>query len=256
MLKINFVFKKIIYIFLFLAIFLALYGIFNSYKLRKINQEITNSEVLFNDITIDALNKSRKQADSLSSGEKESILKYINDEYYLKINGYLRKEIPLISDELKNDIKNIENALNKAYLPEDTLLYRSVKGDFIENVFFDKKIADLMKKHPSNSYKNLERVNSFLTGKIFVERGFMSTSYNINETYVAPIRLKINAPKGSRALALDGISTSEEEEVLINRCTIWKIKSVNYGNMGKKRIWDIVLEAIPNISNSIYFCGK
>ena len=256
MIKNSLILKKRILIFLFLLIPFILCGIFNCCETKKVNENIVHNKKFFDSITKDALNESYKQADNLSFYEKESILKYIDDKNYRRINGYLRKETLNIDYDLKNDIKNIECALNKAFLPDDTLLYRSVKEDFIEKVFFDKKIANLMKRYPSRNYKNLKKVNSFLTGKAFVEFGFMSTSYNAYLTYASPIKLKVNAPKGTKALALDSISTSEEEEILINRCSIWKITDVDYAKMGNKTIWEVTLEAIPKVSNSVSLCSK
>ena len=241
-------YKNIIIIFIILA--LCAIGFFVSKKITENNKEIekiVSTQSYYNDITEKALKESIKQEDLLNDKEKESILNYIDDNYYPKINGYLRGEIEDISQSLKNDIKNIDNSLKKTSLPEDMLLYRGVKSDFIEKVFKDKEISKIMKKYPSYNAKKLKIVREFLINKTFVEYGFMSTSYNSNNIFKTPILLKINAPKGLHALALEDIAKGSEQEILINKGYKWKITEVLYSiSMSGKRVWDITLELCNN----------
>ena len=208
-------------------------------------EKIVSIQKCYNDITENALKESIMQAENLSPKEKESILHYVDDNYYAKINGYLRGEFQDIPQFLKNDIEIIDYAFKKAYLPENMLLYRSVKDDFIEKVFKDKEIAEMMKKNPSYNAKNLKKVREFLINKTFIEYGYMSTSYNKYNIYRAPIMLKINAPKGIKALALEDITKGNEQEILMNRGYKWKITEVLYSkNKVNKRVWEITLELV------------
>lgn len=234
--------RKILFLLTIIASLFYVNYLINKQEIERI--PISNN--YYNEITGISLNESIEQSKTLSYEEKVSILNYI-DDYFLQINGYLRGELPDISRSLKNDIENIHNALDKSFLPEDTLLYRGVNADFIENVFKDKDISMIIKGYPTYSAKNLKKARAFLIGKTFVEKGFMSTTYSENRLFVRPIILKINAPKGLNALVLDDISGGDEKEILIKNDYQWKITDVFYANiMGKKMTWNIVIELVPN----------
>lgn len=74
---------------------------------------------------------SREQIEKLTSGEKKAIRGYVDDAQN-RTNQYIRdREIGLrgISDSMENRIKNLDLAIDKNQLTQDTILYHGFNSD-------------------------------------------------------------------------------------------------------------------------------
>ena len=211
---------------------------FNKYNIQTKNEAYSG----FSEITNETLEKLHAQTESLSKEEKEAFLVWIDEKFYMNINMYLRDVVFIKSTKLKKTIGYMESALKKSSLPQDIILYRIVRSDFIETSFSNREISRLMMDYPKKNKRNLEKVRKALINKTFVEKGFMATSYDKNKLYKSPIILKVNAKKGIRALAIDNISSEDEAEILIDKGYKWVISDVNYDkDKWGKTIWLITV---------------
>ncbi len=195
----------------------------------------------FKELSEKSLNESRKQVENLSELEIYSIKKYTNRDICKQINGVLRGDLKTVSKSIKEHIKNIENALKKASLPQDTILYRGVDNNFIESEF-GKEIAKITKSELNE--ENLLKLKHFLKGQDWTEKGFMSTSYKKENAYDKSILLKINAPKGINALVIDEISDFEQSESLIIKGYKWRIEKIEIEKKDKKNKWEFTIKLV------------
>jgi len=190
--------------------------------------------------------QSRQQAIDITNSEEKAIKEYTDTMDYININAYLRGNISEISKSKAKTIRKITDALNKSSLPQNTMLYRGVKSDFIEKVFNNSDLADLIGDVYDNipTEKDIERVKDALLGKTYIDKGFVSTSrYRFKAFDNSPIMLEINAPKGIHALAVDKISGKKESEVLINKGYKYQIRNINLKeNKDKKLQWNFIVD--------------
>lgn len=151
---------------------------------------------------------------SLSSKEKDSLADYKSNSS--KINGHLRgttTEKP--SAKIKKDVKNIDDAMSKASLKQDTVLHRNVTNDFLDQFGGVKNMKDLI-------------------GKKFSDKAYTSTSL-MPDNYGSgdmKVKLKINAKKGTKGAYVEDILRDgnmqwggKEAEVLLDRNTKFEIVS-------------------------------
>ena len=198
------------------------------------------------------IEESRKQTKSFSSKERESIKTYTDDLAFRTINKYLRNEIEEneIKPEHKQTIENIDRALKKCSLPNDAMLYRGVRSDFIEKVFGNQEIADIIgdvfDEEPKE--EDVLKVQDALLGKPFKDTGFTSTSYARDKAFDhQPLMLEINAPKGINAAAVDKLSKSrdKEGEILINKDYNYVIKKISLKkNKDGRTHWNFIVDLV------------
>ena len=121
------------------------------------------------------------------------------------------------------------STINDKHLPTKMNLYRGVSnpGAFLQD--------------PNWNSKSLDQLRAEYVGKVAVDDGFCSTSTSrgtaqdfantINGTVV-----EITAPKGANAMCMKDLSGFDEKEVLLQKGSGFKIKSIDYDPMTGYRI--------------------
>src|SRR5690606_24916723 len=142
----------------------------------------------------------------LSNDELDAIFDYTGTS--LEINGYLRGKQPG-SEEVKQQIKHIDDAIRKFELKDDIIVYRNVNEDALP--------------------PNTERLKD-LEGTIYKDDGFMSSSV-LREGAIQyyDIMFEITVPAGKgRGAYINEISLykDEEYEFLIKRGSSFRITEV------------------------------
>lgn len=193
----------------------------------------------YKEISWISLNKMREQTKNLSEDEKAIIKKYVfgavrGEDTYLLINcnlrGTLEHYIPKkeITKPLKCRLDYYANQLSapisKTRLPQNTILYRGVDEKGIKLIFAGKKSDSYFSKPVTE--ENLSVLKQKLVGAKYVEKGFMSTSYDKDAVKESKFVFEINAPKELQAVLMDNLGKKEEKEVLINRNTAWEVKDI------------------------------
>ena len=186
-----------------------------------------------------SLNKMREQTRNLSEDEKAVIKKYVfgavrGEDTYLLINcnlrGTLEHYIPKkeITKPLKCRLDFYANQLSapisKARLPQNTILYRGVDEKGIKLIFAGKKLDGYFSKPVTE--ENLTVLKQKLIGAKYIEKGFMSTSYDIDSVKQTKFIFEVNAPKELQAVLMDNLGKKEEKEILINRNSSWEVKDI------------------------------
>ena len=186
-----------------------------------------------------AINKMKSQVRNLTEDEKAVIKKYVfgavrGEDTYLLINCNLRNTlqhyIPAkeITKPLKCRLDYYANQLSapvsKGRLPQNIILYRGVDEKGIKLIFADKKINDYVTKPVTED--NLKFLRQKLVNAIYTEKGFMSTSYDINCTKQTKFVFEINAPKNLQAILLEDLGKKAEKEVLINSNSKWEVTDI------------------------------
>lgn len=130
-------------------------------------------------------------------------------ESYSDINGHLRTGEPA-SAKTKKTIAALDDTLNNASLPENTVVYRGMSMD-------------------KNAVKNLK------PGATFKDKAFVSTSLSEERADVFSnfsygkdaVMFRVKAPKGSKGMAIEAVSGfTLEREVLFARETEFAITKV------------------------------
>lgn len=158
--------------------------------------------------SVDAAEKLYKQGlkEPLTRDEKEVVRKYTEDD-----DPDVNKRLRADNDYYSTTTEGLDDVLGKAALPEDIVAYRGV------------------------SMHGLVRISKY-EGGTFIDRGYMSTSIRKRVAsdfggYVDDgswALLEVRLPKGSSALALDGLGldSGSETEVLVHRNAKFKVVSV------------------------------
>ena len=162
--------------------------------------------------------------------ERVSVQSYTDRNICFQINDHLHNGAPA-SRDIKDAIELIDQALQRAGLPDDMVLCRGVNPD----------VWELMKADPK----------CVTPGEEFTLRGFTSTTYDRARAWkYASERAKdadeiamieVLASKGTRALSLEAHSYSpNDKEILINRNTNFKvIEACKVGNV-MRLIWEVL----------------
>ena len=213
---------------------------------------IEEKTTLTQNMSAEDIEESRKQVNNLERREKESIKIYTDDLAFSPINKYLRNEIGEkdIKPEHKQAIGYIDKALKKCSLPNDTILYRGVRSDFIEKVFGEKEIAELIgdvfDEEPTK--EDILKVQAALLKRPFQDTGFTSTSYAREKAFDhQPLMLEINVPKNTNAAAVDKLSKLREKEgeILINKDYNYVIKKIGLKkNKDSKIQWNFIVDLV------------
>lgn len=174
------------------------------------------------DATKGILEKSNRKIQSLKS-ENKQLLKDYTEDLYVPLNGNLRaksKAYDDIAEKISGSMITSEAPV-KLYrgISEKETLFEWFNGNGIFNIF--------------DEYGNIDR--NRLIGQTIKEYGFMSTSRDSFEALCRgrDVLCRIQAPKGSRMLALESISFfSNEKEILLDKGSRFLIKNV-YEDMGR-----------------------
>jgi len=232
--------KKII---IFLCAVMLCAPVFSAENIVSAGVYVTKMSMMkkYKDINLSwrAQTKMRDQAKNLSQEEKAIVKKYVfgavrGEDTYLLINCHLRGTlehyIPKkeITKPLKCRLDYYANELSvpisRTRLPQNTILYRGVDEKGIKLIFADKKLDSYFSKPVTE--ENLTVLKQKLIGAKYVEKGFMSTSYDINSAKQTKFVFEVNAPANLQALLMDDLGKKEEKEVLINRNTVWEVKDI------------------------------
>lgn len=185
------------------------------------------------------LSKMREQTKRLSEDEKAVIKKYVfgavrGEDTYLLINCHLRGTLEhyIPKKEITKPLKcrldyyanQLSAPISKTRLPQNIILYRGVDEKGIKLIFADKKINSVADKPVSE--ENLKILKQKLSGAYYVEKGFMSTSYDIDCAKQTKFMFEINAPKELQAVLLEDLGKKQEKEVLINRNSKWEVTDI------------------------------
>ncbi len=222
-----------------------------TYTENKVYEDIFQNE--------NVLKEMHAQTDKITEVEENSIKKYTQgyEGEYLAINGTLRGDLSQYEELLGSKIstqtqekvnkwiENIDSAMNKTKLPQNTVLYRGGIDKAIGTIFKNKEIQDFIITNEVNE-TNLIKVKDKLLAKSFEEKGYMSTSYDKFASYRGKVKLKINAPKGINGMLVDKIGLEDEKEVLIKRNTQWKIKNITVEMNEKERTYHYLFDCYYN----------
>lgn len=167
---------------------------------------------------------------SMSNIEKEAIQLYTDRTVNKAINDYLFSNID-VPEEIPIIINNLDNALEKASLPEDMILFRGV--------------------HPRTWELMRTDARYFQSGSIIDYRGFMSTShdpgtanrYATDQEFqdMDKAVIEVLAPRGTKALAIEKHSLSpDDREILIKRETKFRVVRAKRDGNTMRLIWEAI----------------
>ncbi len=190
-------------------------------------------------VNIFALNKTKKQTKNLTETDKSIIAKYVygavkGENTYLLMNCYLRGNLNLylkpkdITKPLKSRMEYYSNSLtstiSKVKLPQNTLLYRGIDEKGFCFIFPDTNVKEYASR-PVTEETALTLKNK-LYNKTFIEKGFMSTAYDINYAKKTKFIFLVKAPKNIQAVLVDGLKENNTKEIIINKGYSWKVTDV------------------------------
>ena len=206
-----------------------------------------------------AINKMKNQVKNLTEDEKEVIKKYVfgavrGEDTYLLINCNLRNtlEYYIPKKEITKPLKcrldyyaeQLSAPISKTRLPQNIILYRGVDEKGIKLIFAGKNIDAEINK-PVND-ENLSILKQKLINKTFIDKGFMSTSYDINCAKQTKFIFEVNAPKNLQAALIEDLGKKTEKEVLINRNTKWVVSDIKIatGHKTKESFYKISIKFV------------
>lgn len=154
--------------------------------------------------------------DTLTQAEREGITRYTGSAY-TRMNEYLRGQRADLDEHFLKLIEGCKDALAKASVAEDTVLYRGMGS------------TRTLARSLGISGEELSGLLSSggLNGLRFVEKGFCSTGVERGAGWSKEVMLRIVAPKGTQGMYVDPISRFRgERELLLQRGTIFEIYDV------------------------------
>lgn len=185
-----------------------------------------------NSMFADAYGKAKLcNLNKLTDDEASSATKYSGNPY-----RYMNDVARGLADQKTkltylDDVNNLTNAIRKHSVPEDILIHRSIR----------------LNGHPDlQHFFNQEN----LIGQTFFDKGFGSNSlsnYDVALNSGDPSRMVIHsiAPKGTKAMYMEDLTTSEHElELLLQRGSGYKVLDVVKDSNG--RITDVFAQIVQN----------
>ncbi|MEW4237112.1 ADP-ribosyltransferase [Bacillus thuringiensis] len=180
---------------------------------------------------------------SLTDEEKEAIRDYTCYGYHW-INNYLRPNTGSNRDtNLDMKISNIDNALRKASISTDIIVYKHLESGKSLGLDFEasKNDKEYIKK-AINILKN--NIN-----KIIIRPDYLSTTLDKTGKEIklgGKIRMEINVPKGTHAANVSEISFfPREQEILLPRNSKIKIRDVSTTTEEGSEIIILKVDLIP-----------
>lgn len=161
---------------------------------------------------------------TIKRAEKTGVKQYSGDAY-VDMNGCLRgtdsrfRYVEFTQEEISKYIEGCTKALEKASLPEDTIVRRGSDYNMLDslNVFVTERNG------------NKDKV----IGAIVEDKGFTSTSPNPRGGFSGDVEYVIKVPKGSQAMYIAPISMHKpEKELLINRGSKYVIEDIEFNENG------------------------
>ena len=140
---------------------------------------------------------------------------YVRNLYSREFNRILRLYGPMGLDEEGIELyQALMEAINSYKTPQNFLVHRFVKDDYLENVFNFK---------PSNALFNLTMIRKQI-GTRKIEKGFMSCYMTNRHVVKGNIQLEIKIPKGTRAYITKNAC---ESEIILPCNTVYEITGAN-----------------------------
>lgn len=137
----------------------------------------------------------KRWVDNLSVSEREAVTEYTGTRYK-NINAVFRGKESAYTGRNAEIAENISNALKKANVPEDLVVYRGAS------------------KRALGEFKN--SLKEDMVGKVIEDKGFMSTSMLEKSSFKGDVKIIINFPKGTNGAYVDEISYYPEAKMLLD----------------------------------------
>lgn len=204
----------------------------NYHKAYEMKDEIFNVSGYKMAITkkegLDLGNESLSISGELTESEKRSIINYTGS-WSSPMNFHFRNKETSTDKDLLDAISNLDRAIEKSVIKEDMMLYRGASA----NIFSD-DLLDLAYDNPKE-----------LQGYTIQDLGYMSTSTGYKSKFDADVIMQIKAPKGTKGIWAEPMSTSKGEmEVILKRGTTLEIKDAKLNE--DTGILNILLEVVGN----------
>lgn len=143
---------------------------------------------------------------TISDDERRGVVTYTGSAF-MNMNKYLRG---LTSENrFPEAIENCKAALDKASLPERTIVTRGSDWGSLQGMFGNNSKA--MREILDGNYKNV-------VGAVIGDKGFFSTTPTFSGGFTGEVRYVIEVPKGSHAMYIDSISRYQGEYELLLQC--------------------------------------
>lgn len=151
----------------------------------------------------------------MSAEQREAFHKYTGTAY-ANINATLRGLEKSFDIGNKENAQNLHSVLKESALPCESTVYRGVSS----------KALGSLRKLPDESLK----------GKVFFDKGFLSTSLDPSSAFDGDLILEIHAPVGAHGLYVGHISSAGhyEEEVLFDINQNMRIDDVSRDEIGRR----------------------
>ncbi|MCR4792859.1 MAG: hypothetical protein K5871_08915 [Lachnospiraceae bacterium] len=134
--------------------------------------------------------------DGLSQDEKTAVFQYTGMAYD-NINGTLRGLGPGFVGNNQKFAQNLHNSLDRSSIPTDCTVYRGISSDALGEL---EALSD-----------------DQMVGKVYADKGFLSTSLDKKQAFDKDVLLVIDVPKGAKGACVEEISAvNTEREVLFD----------------------------------------
>lgn len=165
---------------------------------------------------------------------------YINSSNARKMNDLLRegKELPADYREIELALKGV---IGRYQLPDDLLVTRYVAADALEGMFGVSVPQYKLSMKVDDFWKQIEELPTLLgSGKVYTEKGFLSTSGVIDKNVMTDkaVKLIIKAPKGTPSYVT---TNYKESEIIFDQNTTLHLENAYIENP-RQSGWKIVLE--------------
>lgn len=168
---------------------------------------------------------------AISLRGRASLWQYTDREINSLVNQHLYTGKD-VDKEILDIIEYLDQAMEKASLPEDMVLYRGVSPE----------IWQIMKADPGYvTLGNEVRPKGFLSSTYDRTSAWKYASENASDIDDIAV-IEILAPKGTKAVAIEKHSQSpDDREILINRSTNFKVVGAEKDGNVTRLIWEVVL---------------
>ncbi len=232
--------KKILSYVLFVLILFAVFCPSEAFAKQK-SYKNTWEYKSYKDISIRyaTQNKMRNQTKKLSSVDREIISKYVfgavrGEDTFLLINSYLRgnlndyipaKEITKpLGCRLNYYSEGLKASIAKVRLPQNTTLYASVDDKAAKNLFKKYNVNNIISKPVSST--NGAALAEKHVGAKYMDKGFLSASYDKNCISKTKIRFEVKATKNMQAVLIEDLGEKSKKRVIINLDYEWEVLGV------------------------------
>ena len=120
------------------------------------------------------------------------------------------------------------------------ILYRGIDEKGVKSIFKNKNITNVINKPVTE--ENLAILRKNLIGVKFVEKGFMSTSYDKNCAKQTKFMFEVYASKNLQAVLIEDLGKKSEKEVLINKNTKWEVIDISIVHKNDRYFYNIKIK--------------